>query len=94
MPWINLGKNAATCNNNYVDSINLTPSTQVNWFRSDHGHYYYYNQNIIPMQVSSGSDEIIVLTTPKRDYYLEKETSTFISSIQETCQFASSQTVF
>ena len=52
------------------------------------------NQNITPVQASSSSDEIIVLTTLRRDYYLERDTSTFMSPIEESCQFVSSQTVF
>ena len=54
------------------------------------------NQNTTPVQASSSSNEIRVLATPRRYYYLETETetSTFTFPIEETCQSVSSQTVF
>ena len=48
------------------------------------------NQDTTPIQASSSSDEIKVIATPRRDYYLETETLNFMSPIQETCQFVSS----
>ena len=51
-------------------------------------------QNITPVQAPSSSDDFIVLAAPRRDYYLETGTFNFMSPIQETCQFVSSQTVF
>ena len=52
------------------------------------------NQDTTPIQASSSSDEIKVIATPRRDYYLETETLNFMSPIQETCQFVSSRVVF
>ena len=53
------------------------------------------NQDTTPVQASSSSEEFIVLATRRRDYYLETERlNNFMSPIQETCQFVSSQIVF
>ena len=48
-------------------------------------------QNITPVQ---SSDEFIVLATLRRDYYLKTETFNFMSPIQETYKFVSSQIAF
>ena len=52
------------------------------------------DRNMTPVQASSSNEEFIVLAIPRRDYYLETETFNFMSPIQETCQFVSSQIVF
>ena len=55
------------------------------------------DHNIIPVPAITCSydEEVMVVVTPRKDYYLtRRETVNFMSPIQETCQFTSAETVF
>ena len=56
------------------------------------GNTYY---NITPVSAISYDEEVMIIVTPMKDYYLtRREAGNFMSPIQETCQSMSAETVF
>ena len=51
------------------------------------------DQNTTPVSATSYSEECIIVATPKKDYYVRRETINFTPPIQETCQYTSSELV-
>ena len=46
--------------------------------------------NITPESAISYGEEVVIIVTPKKDYYLtQREEGNFMSPIQETCQSTS-----
>ena len=53
------------------------------------------HHNITPVSEISYGEEVMVVVTPRKDYYLiMREAINFMSPFQETCQCTSSETVF
>ena len=53
------------------------------------------HHNITPVSVSSQDEEVMIVITPRKDYYLtRREANNIMSPIQETCQSTSAETVF
>ena len=46
-----------------------------------------------PVSATSCSEELIVVATPRKDYYFKREAINFTSPIQETLQFTSAELV-
>ena len=53
------------------------------------------HNNITPESANSYGEEVMIMVTPRKVYYLTRmEEGNFISPTQETCQSTSAETVF
>ena len=53
------------------------------------------HRNITSVLASSHDEEVMIVVTPRKDYYLtRREANNIMSPIQETCQSTSAGTVF
>ena len=50
--------------------------------------------NINPVTAISYGEEVMIIVTPRKDYYLTRREAGNMSPIQETCQSTSAETVF